>query len=67
VSRAIRSSNPDIRGSFAALKRAAVAARKLAKATGTPFITVKDGRVIDLNAKPKRKPRPLTPARKRPS
>ena len=44
------STDPDIRGSFAALRRAARAARKLSIATGTPFYVVKKGRVVDLNA-----------------
>jgi hypothetical protein len=47
--------DPDIIGSFAALKRAAKKARQLSIATGTPFIIWKDGKIVDLNAKPKRK------------
>jgi len=45
----IKSRDPDIRGSFPALKRAAKAARKLARQTGTPFWVVKDGRIVNLN------------------
>ncbi|MCC6573188.1 MAG: hypothetical protein IT462_05290 [Planctomycetes bacterium] len=40
---------------LAALKRAAKAARKLSIETGTPFWVMKDGKIVDLNAKPKRK------------
>jgi len=44
------SNDPDIRGSLSALRRAARSARKLARATGTPFYVLKKGRVVDLNA-----------------
>ncbi|MCE9590551.1 MAG: hypothetical protein K8S99_08510 [Planctomycetes bacterium] len=46
----MRSTDPDIRASLPALRRAAQAARKLAKATGTPVYVMKKGRVVDLNA-----------------
>lgn len=46
--------DPDLIGSYAALKRAAKRARELSIATGTPFIIWKDGKVVDLNAKKKR-------------
>lgn len=45
----MNSSDPDIRASFAALKRAAKAARKLAETTGTPFYVVQRGRIVNLN------------------
>jgi hypothetical protein len=40
----------DIRGEIAALRRAARAARKLARDTNTPFWVMKGGRVVNLNA-----------------
>jgi hypothetical protein len=43
------SSDPDIRGSWPALLRAAKAARRLSIETGTPFYVFKDGKVVDLN------------------
>lgn len=49
------SRDPDIRASFAALKRAAKAARKLSIETGTPFYVMKDGKIVDLNRGMKRK------------
>ncbi len=45
----IGSDDPDIRGSLPALRRAAKAAHKLAKATGTPLYVFKDGKVVNLN------------------
>lgn len=49
MSKAITSKNPDIVGSLPALRRAARAARKLAKRTGTPLYIFRDGRVVDIN------------------
>ena len=49
----MNSSDPDIRASFAALKRAAKTARKLAEATGTPFYILRDGRIVNLNSQGK--------------
>ena len=46
----IQSTDPDILGSLPALRRAARAARKLARATGTPLYIWKNGQIIDLNA-----------------
>ena len=42
-------------GASRALKRAAAAARRLAERTSTPCYVVKDGRIVDLNAKSKRR------------
>ena len=39
----------DMRGSLAALRRAAVEARELSVRTGTPFYVLQDGQVVDLN------------------
>ena len=47
----IDSTDPDILGSWPALLRAARKARKLSKATGAPFYVVKNGKMVDLNAK----------------
>lgn len=55
VSANITSTDPDILGSLPALKRAAKAAQRLAEATGTPLYVMKKGRIVDLNAPPKRK------------
>jgi hypothetical protein len=44
------SKDPDIIASFAALKRSARRAFKLAKETGTPFYVMKKGKIVDLNA-----------------
>ena len=52
--------DPDILGSYPALLRAAKKARELSIATGTPFIIWKDGKVVDLNAKPKKQKRRAT-------
>jgi hypothetical protein len=51
----INISDPDLIGSFAALKRAARKARELSIATGTPFYIWKNGKVVDLNPQPKRR------------
>ncbi len=42
-------SDPDLRGVLPALRRAARNARRLSEITGTPFIVVKNGRIVDLN------------------
>ena len=44
----------DVDRQLAALRRAGQAARKLAEATGTPFIVVRDGKVVNLNPGKKR-------------
>ena len=43
--------NPDIRASFAALQRAAEEARKIAIATGTGIVVVKDGKIVEISAR----------------
>lgn len=50
----IQSTNPDILGSLAAMRRAARAARKLAEATRTPFYVIRNGRIVNLNANARR-------------
>jgi hypothetical protein len=45
----LATSDPDIIGSFAALKRAARSAKRLAIKTNTPLYVWKDGRVVNLN------------------
>jgi hypothetical protein len=42
--------NPEMRGSFAAMKRAAALARKIAVQTETGIIVVRDGRPIRIPA-----------------
>jgi hypothetical protein len=49
--RNMQSTDPDIRGSLPAMRRAAQAARKLSLETGMPFYVWKTGRVVDLNAR----------------
>jgi hypothetical protein len=44
------SADADIQASYAALKRAAKAARKLSEATATPFYVVRRGRIVNINA-----------------
>lgn len=51
------SPNPDVRGSWPALLRAAKRARALSKSTGTPFYTIRNGKIVDLNS-PSQKRRP---------
>jgi hypothetical protein len=48
-------SDPDMRGTWPALLRAAKAARRLSIETGTPFYVFKDGKVVDLNSGRKRR------------
>jgi hypothetical protein len=45
----IKSSDPDIVASFPALRRAARAAHKLAKRTGTPTYVLQGGRVVNIS------------------
>lgn len=42
-----RVKDPDIRGAEPALRRAAGAARRIAKATGTPLIIWQNGKVVE--------------------
>jgi hypothetical protein len=49
MKKAIESTDPDIMASLPALRRAAQAAHKLAKATGTPMYVLQRGRVVDIN------------------
>jgi hypothetical protein len=51
----IDSQDPEIRGALAALRRSAARARKLAEATGTPLWVMRDGKIININTKMKRK------------
>ena len=50
----IKSSDPDIRGSLPALRRAARRARRLAEKTHTPLFVLVGGRVRNLNPGRKR-------------
>jgi len=51
----VKSSDPDIRGSWPALLRAAKKARELAEATGTPFYVLQNGKVVNLSRGVKRR------------
>ena len=57
MTRRIKSTDPDIRGSYPALLRAARRARELAIRTGTSFYVWKDGRIVDMNPPSKRRAR----------
>jgi hypothetical protein len=52
--------DPDLRASFAAMKRAAEAARRMAIQTGTDLIVVKDGKITRIPAKDLRQKAPDT-------
>ena len=52
--------DPDLRASFAAMKRAAEAARRTAIQTGTDLIVVKDGKITRSPAKDLRQKAPDT-------
>ncbi|HZE96569.1 MAG TPA: hypothetical protein VE981_06060 [Planctomycetota bacterium] len=62
MTRKMASNDPVTRGSLAAMRRAAKAAKALAIKTGTPFYVWRDGRVVNLNPrgrlKKARRPRP---------
>ena len=47
------SKDPDILGSFAALRRAARRAREIGRRTGTPVYVLKNGRIVDILAEPR--------------
>jgi hypothetical protein len=49
MKRTTDSADPDILGSYPALRRAAQAARRLAKKTGTPLYVFEGGRTVNLN------------------
>jgi hypothetical protein len=46
-----QASNPDLRGSLAAMKRAAALARKTAIDTDTEIVVVRDGKTVLIPAK----------------
>ena len=50
------SANADIKGSWAAIRRAAQRARQLAQQTGTDLIVVRAGQVVRVAPQPKFKP-----------
>jgi len=54
----MKSKDPDMIGSYAALCRAAVRARELSIRTGTPFYIWRDGKVVDLNAEAEKEGKP---------
>ena len=54
MTRKMISTDPDIRGSLPALRRAARRARRLAAQTGTACYVIQDGRIVDLNRGRKR-------------
>ncbi len=46
-------SNPMVVGSMAAMRRAALRARQIARDTGTPLVVVRDGKVVEIKLPPK--------------
>jgi uncharacterized protein YacL (UPF0231 family) len=50
-----QASNPDLRGSLAAMKRAAESARNTAIQTNTEIVVVRDGKTVLIRAKQLRK------------
>ena len=50
-----QASNPDLRGSLAAMKRAAESARRTAIQTDTEIVVVRDGKTVLIPAKQLRK------------
>ncbi len=53
----MRSTDPDIRASFKALRRAAKKALELGLQTGTPVWVIKDGELVDLTQESRGKQR----------
>jgi len=49
MNKAAESTDPDIAASLRALRRASNRDLRLAKATGTPFWVMKNGRMVNLN------------------
>ena len=45
-----KAKDPDLRGSLAALQRAAAEARKIAIQTNTHIVVMKDGKIVRLSA-----------------
>lgn len=57
--------DPDLRGALPALRRAVLAARRLAIQTGTPCYIMRHGKIINIAAKSRTgKPRPSSGKRK---
>ncbi len=52
----LSTNNSLVRGSMAALRRAGLRAREIARATGTPLVVVRDGKIVEimLSKKPSR-------------
>lgn len=48
MSTPISTDNPMVAGSMAAMRRAALRARQIARDTGTPLVVVRGGKVIDI-------------------
>ena len=44
----LSTNNPMVAGSMAAMRRAALRARQIARDTGTPLVVVRDGKVVDI-------------------
>ena len=55
--RLLDSTDPDIIGSFAALRRAAKRVLQIWLETGTPVYVLKNGKIVDLTKQRRRKPK----------
>jgi len=53
--RRMNSKDPDIIGSYAALRRAAKRALQIGLETGTPVYVLEDGKIVDLTKRQRRK------------
>lgn len=62
----LKTKDSDMVGSIAAMRRAAVRARKVAQATGTPLIVVRDGKLMRLDVSAPAAKRRKASTKKRP-
>ncbi len=53
MSTPISTNNPMVAGSMAAMRRAALRARQIARDTGTPLVVVRDGKVVEIKIRKK--------------
>lgn len=58
IEKALRSKDPDILATGAALRRAARRARELGRKTNTPVYVLKNGRIVDLTEEWRRRSQP---------
>ncbi len=51
----LNTTDPDMIGSMAAMRRAAVNAERLAEATGTPLVIMEGGKIVERYSRSKRR------------